>query len=156
MQKIMLTTFFIITLFTISCEKSGDIKKLLTDEQLTGTWELYRLGGMAPATTYAPNNGNKLVFTGTHYQLYTNGSLEKSGTYTIQQDTTAKAEVCLELPAGSFRRCIVFEPSPNGRKEFFEISGDTLHLLSGCFAYDAGVARTYMRISSDTIDGGGN
>lgn len=112
---------------------------------LTGVWELaYSSGGNSTPQTYAPGNGNLLKFSDTHYEVHTGGALRWRETYTVVDDTTAAEKTCRTLPEGEFRQAIV--QGSSGYRQFFEIRGRQLTLISGCVSADGGLS-TYRKVS---------
>lgn len=65
----------------LSCKKDRD-----QFPAISGSWELRTVyNGQGGAINYPPGNGNLLKFTSTTYQEYSNGTLEKSGTYQLMK-----------------------------------------------------------------------
>ena len=137
----------LISLFS-ACGKN---KGANNDEgSIIGGWELRQVSaGMAVARDLPPGNGNILKFTGSNYESYTDGQLVKSGTYALISDTTVQESVCLVLPATEFRTRIVYDGDYQATKEFIQITGNKLSIISGCFAVDAGHRRDYERQLTD-------
>jgi hypothetical protein len=112
---------------------------------LTGTWELaYSSGGNNYPQTYAPGNGHLLKFSATHYEVHSAGELRWRETYTVVDDSTAAEKTCRTLAEGEFRQAIV--QGANGYRQFFQIKGRQLTLISGCEGADGGLA-TYRKVS---------
>lgn len=138
-------TFLLIAccvIFLGSCNKNANKDA----SSIIGIWELRQTSAamMPGVTTYAAGNGNKLVFTTEGYQLYTNGQLAKSGNYNIVSDSTVQKSVCLVFPAGQFANRIVYD-GDNSHKAFFELAGNKLTFVEGCYAVDAGHQSQYER-----------
>ncbi len=127
-------------LLIVNCKKQGSAGPV----SFNGTWELYKVSGQA-TVNYSPGNGNDLKFLGDNYQMFTNGSLTKSGKFFVADDTTATTSTCLIFPAGQFNRRIIYDSNYNAPKVFIELSNNTLTLVSGCFAYDGGSFSYYAR-----------
>lgn len=109
-------------------------------QNILGIWELRQTsGGMMPGAIHYPSgNGHLLQFVSASYQLYAGGQLQKSGAYTILPDTRATTSVCLVLPAGQYGNRVIFDNNDSTTKQFFQIAGNTLTFLAGCFALDGG------------------
>ena len=97
---------------------------------------------------YAAGNGNILDFTGTNYKIYKSGSVIKNGQFTVVQDTTVSTSVCLIFPKGEYISRIIYDSNYTATKIFYQIGGDRLTFISGCYAYDAGHSEVYERVSS--------
>ena len=112
---------------------------------LTGTWELRQAqNGMMPTAQYEKGNGSFFRFTPSTFEHYQNDSLARSGSYSIERDTTVRASVGLELPAGQFTHRILFK-SDTTEKTFIDLRGDTLEMISGFFPVDAGSKRVFVK-----------
>lgn len=133
-----------------SCQKDDPIQNNDTPVPITGTWELRQTSAaMSPSPThYASGNGNKILFTNSHYETYANGVLVKKGNYEIIQDTTAATNVCLVLSKDQYAKRIVFDSAYNTSKIFIQIVGNTLNFISGCYAVDAGHSEAYEKIEN--------
>lgn len=141
-SKVLSFIFFFLPIFLSSCEKNNPTES----NSIVGGWELLKeQAGRAPVTTYPSGKGNVLRFTKSNYYNFSKGQLLNSGTYAIVTDTTVEAHVCLVLPDNQYRNRIIYDGDENSRKEFYQISNDTLTILSGCFAVDAGISREYVR-----------
>ncbi|MCW3107311.1 MAG: hypothetical protein JWQ09_1817 [Segetibacter sp.] len=141
MRCIVLKTLFVaLTIFLNSCKKENS--EISTS--IVGNWELVKVQA-GRTIDYPTGNGNILKFTNSNYQAFANGQLTKSGTYTIINDPTVEQEVCLVLPEDEYRNRIIYDGDNNAPKVFIQISNDTLSLLSGCFAVDAGSNTEYVR-----------
>jgi hypothetical protein len=127
--------------FFAACEKNNrDISP-----SITGEWELLRISGSRPVINYPSGNGNVIKFTNSSYESFENGRLVKTGTYTIVEDASVQASVCLVLPQEKYRNRIIYDNDYNATKKFIDVSSDTLSILSGCFATDAGSNIEYIR-----------
>jgi hypothetical protein len=91
-------------LFIAGCKKNDTIGPV----SLSGTWELYKASGDI-TINYPAGNGNILKLSGNSYQMYTNGTLTKSGTFTVEYDTTATTSVCLVFSPGQFTSRIIYD-----------------------------------------------
>lgn len=149
MQKLFFEVCFVAFVLSFSyCNKEKARQAGLA--QLQGTWELRQAqNGMTPNVVYQPGNGNRLRFTDTSYQRYTNGTLTASGAYHPMADTTVQQEVGLVVEAGQFTRRIVFENDTNARKTFFQINGNQLKILSGYFPLDSGSNLVYEKVDDN-------
>ncbi len=127
--------------FTISCKK----ETVKAKEGIQGVWDLRKISGSWVAQTYQPGSGNDISFTGTIYQIRENGQVVESGEYEIVADATVGESTCLNIEAGKYPLRINFKNARYPQKVFFELSGNNLTLLSGCFAVDAGSRREYER-----------
>jgi hypothetical protein len=135
----MLFVFFTIIIF--ACNKNN--RDYATG--IEGNWELRRITGGRPQTDYPAGNGNLLKFTNTTYQTFENGRLVKTGIYTIVEDASAQTSLCLVLSPEQYKNRIIYDNDYNATKKFFQISNDTLTIISGCFAIDAGSNTEYVR-----------
>lgn len=141
-----LLLLFILPLLNSGCKK--DSKK--SPASIAGSWELRQTStAMNPQPGYyLPGNGNILDFTSTSYKIYQPGQATKSGEYTVMQDNTYAASVCLVDTRGEYTSRLVYDNDYNSNKIFYKIKGDTLTLISGCYAVDAGHSAMYVRVSS--------
>ncbi len=147
MRYIVLVFCFGVLVTLTACNKKIAVSQNVDPANLVGTWELRETqAGMIPNTQHPPGNGNRFRFTGTTYERYTNGSLVKSGSYSIVQDSTVEKEVGLVVPPGQFTRRIVFENNLSADKTFFELSSGRLVLLSGYFPTDGGSRQAYEKV----------
>ena len=142
MMKQSIILFFLTALVCVS----PGCKKVSEGDSLIGAWELRQsTGGMTPAVSYSPGNGNILKFTDNSYELYTNSQFTRSGSYTLQFDNTAQTNVCLVIQPGEYTNRIIYDSDSSGYKEFLQVSGNTLTFVKGCFALDAGQKLVYER-----------
>lgn len=141
--------FFILfgtfALVQISCRKDNVNNNNLTLTSIIGSWELNKEQlGMLPVS-YSPGNGNILKFTDSEFQIFSNGQPVKSGQYRIVEDGTVATEVCLVIPTDQYRNRIIYDNNFFDTKIFVQVSENRLTFLSGCFAYDAGNYKEYLR-----------
>jgi len=129
-------------LLVTACRKSTAV----TNAGLSGTWELTRIEANL-TQNYPAGNGNLLKFSDdSSYQKYTNGTLSKSGKFSIIYDTTVAAATCSTLSGIKFSSRIVYDTSYSSKKTFSNISGNTLTVVSaGCFALDDGSISYYTK-----------
>lgn len=153
MKKIL--TFLSAAAFLLcvsSCEK-GDGPTPSVDSTLNGTWELRsRSSAMLAQVDVPPGSGNTIRFSGTRYAVYENHQLKKKGTYTIEYDGTVSESVCLVMQPDFFNRRIVYDGDRNAAKTFIDLRNGRLAFISGCYAYDAGHASDYVKISSSGVE----
>jgi len=133
----------------LSCKKetSASGQESLSSS-IVGTWELRQTSAaMNPLpTNYAPGNGNLLRFTeDKKYEVYRNGNLTKRGSYAIAEDTTVEQNVCLVFPDGMFGTRLDYQDSVLVFKQFVQVEADTLTIVAGCYAVDAGHEARYVR-----------
>jgi len=141
MRKVVLIVVTIVSvIFLTSCKKENSN----ISTSIKGTWELIKIESDR-IINYQPGNGNKLVFTDSSYEVYLNNQRVKNGSYTLIKDPLAEKEVCLVVPANQFTERIVYDNGYNAQKIFVQISNNTLTLLTGCFAIDAGSKSIYVR-----------
>ena len=143
---VVICTAFI-AIFLISCKKDGRNK--LTPYDLKGEWELEQASGDMPTKNFAPGSGNLAKFTNTSFEFYKDGSLVKSGKYTIVTDKTVVQNVCQTIEPGKFTSRIVYDNDYNSQKVFIDIIDGKLNVISGCFATDGGFLLIYGRHSSN-------
>ena len=111
-------------------------KKEKVSQSLIGTWELRTAyNGQGGKTDYAAGNGHLLKFTATTYQVYSGGSLLKSGMYTLVKDSS--------YMLGKIADRIVYDGEQNSVRSFAEIKSTNLTLTVD--AYD-GPSALYARI----------
>jgi len=125
-----------------ACRKRGESSNILS-----GSWELRQAFGSF-VNNYPAGNGHLLLFAANSYSFYAGGQLQKAGTYTVVPDGTATENVCLVLPAGEYTSRIRYDNNDSIPKQFFQINNDSLTIVSGCFAYDAGVESIYVRVTN--------
>ena len=134
-----------------SCTKENQkniLKNKPTETGITGEWELRNTSAaMLPGQVdYAPGNGNIIKFTSTGYEMYENGSLVRSGLYNVVPDTGVTESVCLVFSAGQFEERIVYDGTDAEPKIFFQITGNRLTFVSGCYALDGGHRSEYEKL----------
>lgn len=132
-----LIILLIASTFLSACKKEN------FETNLTGSWELRLVTGGMPPITYPPGNGNIIKFTETEYQIFNNGKLTKSGTYTIIADPDFEKSVCLQKAKGEFNNRIIYDSDTSEPKVFIHLNGGKLSFASGCFALDSGVKKEY-------------
>ena len=127
--------------FPISCQK----ETIKAEEGIEGVWELRKISGSWATQTYQPGSGNDISFTETHYEIRENGQVVESGEYEIVADPSVVESTCLNIEAGKYTQHINFKNARYPQKVFFDLPGNNLTLLSGCFALDGGSRREYER-----------
>ena len=148
MKNLAPVIFVCVLLHLLSCKKDENANSNKNiSAALIGTWELRQTSAaMNPiATNYAPGNGNLLKFTEDKYEVYKNGVLARRGSYAVVPDTTVETSVCLIYPDGYFTNRIDYKDSVLAFKQFIQITNDTLNIVAGCYALDAGHAVKYIR-----------
>jgi hypothetical protein len=60
-----------------------------------------------------------------------------------------KENVCLEYPPGRYTHRIIYDNDTAAKKEFIEFSNNTMSIVSGCYAFDAGSTREYEKIPGE-------
>ncbi|MCW3080334.1 hypothetical protein [Segetibacter sp.] len=142
MKSAVLIAFTVLVIFIIGCKKDNSEPK----SDIEGKWELVRVqGGRAAEIYYPAGNGNILKFTNSKYEAFENGRPAKSGSFAVINDPFAERELCLVLPDNTYRQRIIYNNDDNSSKVFYQIKNDTLSLLSGCFASDAGLNKEYVK-----------
>jgi hypothetical protein len=126
----------------------GCEKRISVDDMgLIGSWQLIeQTAAMNPEVFHQAANTEVLKFANSNYQVYNHDTLTNSGFYTIVEDSTVEQEVCLVFTENYYSRRIHFSGMDNSRKTFYNQNGDTLRLISGCYAYDAGSTKVYARM----------
>lgn len=138
MKIACLFSLVFISLFT-SCEKSEE-----APASLSGTWRLVEARGMFVIRDFPPDRVETITFEGNTYQLKIGENITE-GDFTTADDPTVAKEVCLEMPPGRYTRTIRFSKRSSDQKIFYEFDGDTLKMISGCFALDGGSEKIYKR-----------
>lgn len=138
---------FILFLFIVfgSCDKKsheGCFEE--NPKSIEGLWELRKTSSML-VSDYPPGNGRTIRFTGNKYEMRENGQITQSGKFSIINDRSASESTCLTIAEGQYSNKIIYDNNSN-KKVFLQLTGDTLTFISGCFAVDAGVALTYVRL----------
>jgi hypothetical protein len=132
--------------FFVACKKDNAKTTLVNMASISGTWELRQAQTEnIPAINYPAGNSNILKFTDTGYSTFSNGSLIKSGRYTLTPDTTAGTNVCLVLSANEYKNRIIFDGDYASAKTFVQVTNDTATFISGCFAVDSGYYYVYKK-----------
>src|SRR5688572_18322810 len=135
-----------LTLIQLACRKDNINNNNLTLTSIIGSWELNKeRKGMIPTINYPPGNGNILKFTDFEFQIFANGQLVRSGQYRISKDSTVASETCLVIPTDQYRNRIIYDNNFFETKIFVQVSENKLTFISGCFAFDAGNYKEYLR-----------
>ncbi|MEX6691307.1 hypothetical protein QTN47_27605 [Danxiaibacter flavus] len=116
---------------------------------IIGSWELRSTVGSMPLKTFPPNNGHVIQFTNDSYTVFDSGQAKEKGNYASTPDSSVEANVCLVIKEGQFTNRIILSASSNPYKIFFNLEGNQLTFLSGCFALDAGNQTVYERVGED-------
>lgn len=140
-MKIPALIFSCVLVVLVSCNKDESV----ANTSIIGTWELRQAYGEGPVIKFAAGNGTTLTFTATGYEIHDSGVLVKSGSYTIVKDDSASFYTCMMYAAGEYENCIIYDNDAT-RKEYFEIKGNTLTTVTGCFALDSGVFYDYEKL----------
>lgn len=147
MLKASLLPLVLFMLIISGCKKGTSVD----DMGLIGSWQLVeRSGGMNPEVFHPAANEEVLKFANSNYKLYHNDILANTGFYAIAEDSTVEQEVCLVFANNYYSRRIDFSGMDNSGKTFYNLNGDTLRLISGCYAYDAGSTKVYARMKENT------
>lgn len=125
-------------LLAVTCNKSD-----VHSDDITGTWELVEYSGQIPLTK-APAGTERLKLTATTYEIQQINLPVQKGTYTVSEDNSIESEVCLVVKEGEYTHSAILSNFP--RKIFFQVDGNEMRTLSGCFAYDGGSYKMYVRI----------
>ena len=139
MKKISAIILILVCFFLISCKKGN-----INNQSVIATWELYKVSGQT-TINYPSGNGTKWKLTESTYEFYVNNILEKTGTYSLVNDPTVSQSVCLVFPANQFKHRIIFDNRSDSIKVFIDVAGDTMSMVSGCFANDGGSLQRYTR-----------
>jgi hypothetical protein len=126
------------------CKRDHDGFFEKNSKAIEGLWELRKTSSML-TTDYPPVNGRTIKFTGNKYEMRENGQVTRSGEFFITNETTAGQPTCLNIAAGQYATRIIYDNNINAQKVFFQLTGDKLTFISGCFAIDTGVALDYVR-----------
>lgn len=147
MKFTMLALSFAFILFlSPGCKKSNP--EVNQSGSFVGSWELRLIQGSIPSRNFAPGNGHIIQFTNDGYKVLDSGRVKEEGHFTITPDSSVEANVCLEVKAGQFTNRITFSASSNPNKVFYNIEGNRLTFLSGCFALDGGSSKMYERVEA--------
>ena len=115
-----------------ACEK----EKTDRSESIIGFWELRtEYNGWGGATGYPQGNGREIHFSASGYQMFSNGQLQKSGSYALVKDS-------FYIRGNTVQR-IIYDHQDNSVRIFVEVSRDTLSLTVD--AYD-GPSVSYIRL----------
>ncbi len=116
---------------------------------LVGKWELRQhFGGMVQGVSYAPGNGNYLVFDNSTYQYISNGQVVRQGSYVALVDSVMDVNSCELLPAPDSKpNRIVFDNETQVRMNFIFI-GRSMKIHSGCIPLDGG-GSVYYKIEGE-------
>ncbi len=145
MKYTILVMSFALTLFlTPGCKKSNP--EVNQSSSLVGSWELRLIQGSIPPRNFAPGNGHIIQFTNDGYKVLDSSRVKEEGHFTITPDSSVEANVCLIVEEGQFTNRIAFSASSNPNKVFYNIEGNQLTFLSGCFALDGGSRTMYERV----------
>lgn len=146
MKNIIPCSFLLFVVVLTSCAKRGHGGCFDPgSKEIEGVWELRKASSML-VSDYPPGNGSTIRFTGNKYEKRENGQVIQSGEFSIINDPTASESTCMNIAPGQFTNRIIYDNNINGQKFFLQLKGDQLIVMSGCFAVDAGVALTYVRL----------
>ena len=139
-----------LAILMIKCSKP--VSKKPMSAFLQGEWELRQTSAaMNPSVdNYPPGNGKILKFTDSRYTLYDGSQVVKEGEYAVVEDPTVSTSVCLEFPADQFAQRVIYDDDTTVEKQFFQITGNKLSIVAGCYAIDAGHRLDYERINSSS------
>ena len=143
MKKLSLLFFTVLLLVCTSCKKENKNDNE-SSAGLEGVWELRSSRSML-ISAYPPGNGHIISFIGNSYEIKDNGQLTRSGEFRVIEDLTAVESTCLNIPDGKYTNRIVYDNNMNATRTFYDLSGNKLTIISGCFAVDAGSALEYER-----------
>jgi hypothetical protein len=138
-----LSIFIICVVLFAACHKESS----KVAESFTGTWELRKIYGEGPVLNYEAGNGNILKCTDSTYEIYKSDSLIKSGIYKIVEDTSVATNVCRGFEPGEYAHRIIYD-NDDSMKQYFQITGNTLSIVFGCFAIDSGIFNDYEKIGA--------
>ena len=145
---VIMGLFFV---FAAGCGKSNHNPSSPSEvvSQLQGIWELRHMQmSWWPDSTFAPANGNTIVFTGAEWTMR-QGSSEVSGTYTITKfvQSPVPSGACNEIRVEEYPWLLTGKHnSDTVVSAGLRLKGDTLTLRSGCFAVDGGLLKVYVRV----------
>jgi len=136
-------------LLSMSCNKIQN-KKSKNEAMLVGTWELRETSAaMNPTVSKFPaGNGNLLIFNDNSYEFRRDGQIVKSGKYKVVADSSVEQNVCLIFQKGEYAQRVSFDGNVEP-KRFFQIFGNKLSFVSGCYAVDAGHKEEYEKVIND-------
>ena len=93
-------------------------------------------------------NGNLVIFTDNTYEFRRDGQIVKSGKYKVVADSSVEQNVCLIFQKGEYAQRVSFDGNVEP-KRFFQIFGNKLSFVSGCYAVDAGHKEEYEKVIND-------
>lgn len=130
MKKLL---FIGMLIFIISCKKDA-----ANNVSLTGSWEYRGTACYCIASNDSvgtkPGNGTIITFTANTYKFITKGTVQKSGTYTIQKDQTNNR--------------IIYDGDTTSGKVFFKIDQKKLTLYGSVPLAADGPEEYYERIKN--------
>jgi hypothetical protein len=116
----------------------------LEESSLIGTWELRSLdGAQVPnaQTTFAPGNGNRVIFTQNNVAFYNSDTLVREEQYSLVMDT------CWAVPSPpKMLPRFVIPNEIHGSGVFLEVDGKKLTIYRHLIAAD-GYIETYARVN---------
>ena len=147
--QVVFAVAFSFLLQSMACNKN-DNKKLKSNASLIGTWELRESSAaMNPTVSkFVAGNGNLVIFTDNTYEFRRDGQVVKSGKYKVISDSTVEQSVCLIFPKGEYAQRVSYDGNVEP-KRFFQISGNKLSFVSGCYAVDAGHKEEYEKLNEE-------
>jgi hypothetical protein len=146
MMKKLLFPLYLVMLITACKKQQYASIEVMAPDNIVGTWELRHVqNGMIPDVAYAPGNRHLLKLSLTDYRFYTNGQLEKSGSYVLVSDNSSVKGECFELAAGQSISRLIFDGDRNNSKIIQQPSANSLVMLSGCAALDSGSYTSYEK-----------
>ena len=140
-MRLIILSLIVFIFLSAGCKKRSHNPDY--SDSIEGTWELRKIAGNL-IINYPPGSGNLLKFTTTKYEIYASDTLYRKGTYSIVNDSMAVGMDCVTAPVSAYKR-IIYDGKIDSTKESIEITNGTLKLISGCFAYDSGVEKQYVR-----------
>jgi hypothetical protein len=145
MKKLLFPVYLIVLLTACKKQQNAPIEVIST-VNIVGTWELRHVqNGMIPDIAYPAGNLRILKLSLTDYQFYTNGQLEKSGSYVLVRDNSSVKGECFELAAGQSISRLIFDGDRNNSKIIQQPAANSLVMLSGCAALDSGSYTRYEK-----------
>lgn len=140
-----------ITLFD-SCKKESPSAIENNSSSFIGNWELRKVVANIGTKNYASGNGSIFTFTDstylttdTTYLFFFQGMRHKNGHYKIVADTSVNNCTGLIVPSGQFTNIIILDNDTTSGKVFYQITNNTLIILSGYFPLDGGIEMTYEK-----------
>lgn len=145
MKKLLFPLCLVMLLTACKKQQHAPIE-VIAPANIVGTWELRHVqNGMIPDIAYPAGNRHMLKLSLTDYQFYTNGQLEKSGSYVLVRDNSSAKGECFELAAGQSSSRLIFDGDRNKSKIIQQPSSNSLVMLSGCAALDSGSYTSYEK-----------